>query len=214
MISCGPHYLQFSSVCFGAFYIPPQTDAGTKTALNELYSSISKQENAHPDAELLVLPNFYQHVKCTTRGKKTLDHLYSIHRDMYKSLPRNPFGQSDRNSILLIPVYKQKLKQEAPVTRSIKKWSDEADAKLQDCFASTDWNMFWDPPVTLRSTPHQSLASLISASMTSSPQWLYVHTPKPWITGNIHTELKGRAAPFNERDSNPEAYKKSCNAVR
>ena len=35
-------------------------------------------------------------------------------------------------------------KQEAPVTRSIKKWSDEADAKLQDCFASTDWNMFRD----------------------------------------------------------------------
>ena len=22
--------------------------------------------------------------------------------------------------------------------------SDEADASLQDCFASTDWNMFWD----------------------------------------------------------------------
>jgi hypothetical protein len=30
------------------------------------------------------------------------------------------------------------------VTRSIRKWSDEADAKLQDCFASTDWNMFQD----------------------------------------------------------------------
>jgi hypothetical protein len=30
------------------------------------------------------------------------------------------------------------------VTRSIKKWSDEEDAKLQDCFSSTDWNMFWD----------------------------------------------------------------------
>ena len=25
-----------------------------------------------------------------------------------------------------------------------KKWSDEADAKLQDLFASTDWNMLWD----------------------------------------------------------------------
>ena len=23
-------------------------------------------------------------------------------------------------------------------------WSDGADATLQDCFASTDWNMFWD----------------------------------------------------------------------
>jgi alpha-acetolactate decarboxylase len=28
---------------------------------------------------------------------------------------------------------------------------------------------------------------------------------KPWITGNIHAELKGRAAAFKERDSNPEA---------
>ena len=28
------------------------------------------------------------------------------------------------------------------MTRSIKKWSDEADAKLQDFFAITDWNMF------------------------------------------------------------------------
>ena len=29
---------------------------------------------------------------------------------------------------------------------------------------------------------------------------------KPWITGNICTELKGRAAAFKERDSNPETY--------
>ena len=91
-----------------------------------------------------ILPNFYQHVKCATRGKKIIDHLYSTHRDVYKALPRPPFGKSDHNSILLIPAYKQKLKQEAPVTWSIKKWSDEADAKLQDCFASTDWNMFRD----------------------------------------------------------------------
>ena len=32
---------------------------------------------------------------------------------------------------------------------------------------------------------------------------------KPWITGNICTERKGRAAAFKERDSNPDAYKKS-----
>ena len=28
---------------------------------------------------------------------------------------------------------------------------------------------------------------------------------KPWITGNIHTELKAKAAVFKEWDSNPEA---------
>jgi hypothetical protein len=56
---------------------------GTKTALNELYKAISKRENAHPKVALLVaedfnagklksvIPNFYQHVTCTTRGKKT-----------------------------------------------------------------------------------------------------------------------------------------------
>ena len=56
MISCRPHYLpgQFSSILFVAVYSPPQTDAGTKTVLNELYKAKSKQENAHPDAALLV----------------------------------------------------------------------------------------------------------------------------------------------------------------
>ena len=84
MISCRPHYLprEFISTFFVAVYIPPQTDAGTKTTLNELYTAISKQENAHPLVALLlaenfnagklksVLPNLYQHVKCATRGGK------------------------------------------------------------------------------------------------------------------------------------------------
>ena len=30
------------------------------------------------------------------------------------------------------------------MTHSIRKWSDDTDATLQDCFASTDWNMFRD----------------------------------------------------------------------
>ena len=30
------------------------------------------------------------------------------------------------------------------------------------------------------------------------------------MTGNVHTELKGRAAAFKERDSNQDAYKKSA----
>ena len=66
---------------------------------------------------------------CNQR-EKILDYLYSTHRDLYTALPRPPFGKSVRYSILLISAYKQKLKQEAPVTQSIKKWSDKADAKL------------------------------------------------------------------------------------
>ena len=37
---------------------------------------------------------------------------------------------------------------------------------------------------------------------------------KPWITGNIRTELKARATAFKELPLNPEAYKKSRYALR
>jgi hypothetical protein len=37
---------------------------------------------------------------------------------------------------------------------------------------------------------------------------------KSWITGNIHTEQKSKAATFKEWGSNPDAYKKSCYALR
>ena len=62
MISCRPHYLprEFSSILSVAVYFPPQTDAGTKAALNELYKAISKQVNAHPEAVLLVAGTLMQ----------------------------------------------------------------------------------------------------------------------------------------------------------
>ena len=137
-------------------------------------------------------------------------------RVVYKALPRPPFGKSDHNSILLIPAYKQKLKQEAPVTRSIKKWSDEADAKLQDCFAITDWNMFRDSSDGIEEYT-TSVTGFINKCIEDVVPTVTVRTypnQKPWITGNIRTELKGRAAAFKVRDSNPEAYKKSCYALR
>jgi hypothetical protein len=59
-----------------------ETDPGTKTALNKLWKAISKQENAHPEAALLlagdfkagklksVSPNFYSHVTSNQKKKK------------------------------------------------------------------------------------------------------------------------------------------------
>jgi hypothetical protein len=142
-------------------------------------------------------------------------HLYSTQRDVYKALPRPPFGKSDHNSILLIPAYKQKLKQEAPVTQPIKKWSDEADAKLQDCFAITDWNMSPDSSNCIEEHT-TSVTGFINNCIEDGVPTVTVHTypnQKPWITGNIRTELKGRAATFTGRESNLEAYKKSRYAL-
>ena len=154
---------------------------------SELYKVISKQENAHPEAALLVAgdfnagqlksvwANFYQHVTCATRGKRTADHLYSTHRDVYKALPSPPIGKSDHKYILLIPAYKQKLKQEVHVTRSIRKWSDDTDAKLQDCFASSDWNMFRDSSDGIEYTT--SVTGFINKCIEDIVPTVTIHTP-------------------------------------
>ena len=185
MISCRPHYLprEFSSVFFVAVYILPQADVGTKKALNELFSAISNQENTHPEAALLVagdfnagklksvLPNFYQHVKSATRKE-----LWTTYTPQYSPSP----------SIwqILIPAYK--LKQAVPVTRSKRKWSEDADAMLQDCYASTDSSYGIEEYNT-------SVTGFLNKCIDEVVPTVTVHTyhnQKPWITGNICTELK------------------------
>ena len=95
-----------------------------------------------------------------------------------------------------------------------KKWSDEADNKLQDCFAITDWNMFRDSSDGIEGYT-TSVTGFINKSIEDVVPTVTVHTSpnqKSWITG-IRTELKGRAAAVKERDSNPAAYKTSCYAL-
>ena len=99
---------------------------------------------------------------------------------------------------------------------SSKHLPDEADAKLQDCFASADWNMFRDSSDGIEEDT-TSVTGFINKCIDDVVPTVTVRTypnQKPWITGNIHTELKGRAAAFKVRDSNPEAYKKSCYALQ
>ena len=64
------------------------------------------------------------------------------------------------------------------------------------------------PPMALRST-------FINKCINDVVPTVTVRTyQKPWITGNIRSELKARAAAFKEQDSNPEASKKWCYALQ
>ena len=136
------------------------------------------------------------------RGKKTLDLLYSKHRDEYKALPHPTFGKSNHNSILLIPAYKQKLKQ-------------EAQNKKKDCFASTDWNMFQDSSDGIDENT-TAVIGFINRCIEDDVRTVTVRTypnQKPWITGKIRTELR-LEMPLSRSVTNPEAYKKSCYVLR
>ena len=99
------------------------------------------------------------------------------------------------------------------MTRLIKQWSDEADAKLLFC---TDWNMFRDSSDGIEEYT-TSVTNIINKCINDVVPTVTVRTypnQEPWITGNIRTELKGRAVTFKEWDSNLEAYKKSRYALR
>jgi hypothetical protein len=116
--------------------MPPQAD--TMTALKELHWTLCKLETIYTEAAYIVagdfnkanlrkrLPKFFQHIDCSSRTGKTLDHCYANLRDAYKALPCPPFGKCDHDSILLLPFYRQKLKQEEPVLKTIQHWSDQS----------------------------------------------------------------------------------------
>jgi hypothetical protein len=53
-----------------------------------------------------------------------------------------PSDQSDHDTVLLLLSYRQKLKQDVPVTRTIERWSDQSESMFQDCFDHADWEMF------------------------------------------------------------------------
>ena len=96
----------------------------------------------------------------------------------------------------------------------MKKWSDEADAKLQDCFAITDWNMFRDSSNGIEEYTTSVIGFINNDDIVPTVTIRTYPNQKPWITGNIRTKLKGRSAAFKVRESNPEPYKKSCYALR
>lgn len=142
---------EFSLVIFTVTYIPPL--AYKSNAMDTLYKTIDSLENKYPDAVFIVdgnfnrvnlkkfLPKFYQHITFRTQVDQMLDHCYTALKNSYKPLPRPAFGKADHSSILLLPAYKQRLK---TVISSIHQWREEAIFTLQDCFHTTDWQIFQD----------------------------------------------------------------------
>jgi hypothetical protein len=110
----------------------------------------------------------------TQPAPKTLDHCY------YN------FGKAD--SILLLPAYRQKLKQEAPTFRSVQRWSDQSDSTLQDCFDHEDWDMFCIAANNNIDGYADSGSEFINKCIGNVVPTVSIKTfpnQKPWIDGSI-----------------------------
>ncbi len=83
--------------------------------------------------QLLVMPNYRQHITCPTRDSNILYHCYTIIKTAYHSVPLAALGLSDHCLVHLIPTYRQKLKSAKPVVKTVKRWTNETERALQAC---------------------------------------------------------------------------------
>lgn len=172
-------------------YIPP--DANANSALGLLYSAISSRLDKHPEAVHInagdfnhaelktVLPKLHQHVKCPTRGDKTLDKVYSNIKHGYRAIQLPHLGQSDHLSRLLSPAYTPRRKL-AVTTGTVKIWPVGPSHQLQDCFERTNWDIF-DHPVLEEHTAAVLvyIKHCMETVTVDKCIWVYPNR-KPWMS--------------------------------
>ena len=213
-IKCRPHYLprEFSAVILTAVYIQPRANA--TTALRQLSDTVTKFENDHPDAVSIVagdfnhtnmktvLPKYYQHVSCPTRGDKILDHCYSTIKNAYRSMPRPHYGRSDHSSVFLVPAYRQQLKRSKPVKRNVQDFNDESVEHLQACLEATDWDTFKNVSADLdeyTDTVTQYISFCVDSCIPTRTVVTYPNQ-KPWFTKDIRDKMHARNEAFKRGD--------------
>ncbi|TWW81279.1 hypothetical protein D4764_01G0010940 [Takifugu flavidus] len=214
-VSMRPHYLprEFTHALAVVVYIPPSANADA--ACDVLLSAVSRLQTQHPDALLLIsgdfnhasplssLPKFTQYVTCHTRDNKTLDLFYANTKEAYRSLPLPPLGRADHNLVHLQPVYKPLVQRQPAVTRTVKKWSEEAEEALKDCFNTTLWDVFSDAHGEDIDNLTSCITDYINFCVENTVPTRTVRSfsnSKPWITPDIKALLKEKKRAFVSGD--------------
>ncbi|XP_055512237.1 uncharacterized protein LOC129709727 [Leucoraja erinacea] len=189
-----------------------QTDV--HLALGEPHAVFNKHQTSYPEAFttrggdfnkanlMKSLPNFHQHVSCSTRGPNTLDHCYTTIKDAYRSIPCPHFGKYDHTAVLLLPAYRQQLKSALPEVRTVQSWSGEAEEQLQDCLESVDWAMFRDSATDLNEYATVATEFIKKCVEDCIPTKTFRVFPnqKPWMNHEIRILLKTRSRAFRSGD--------------
>uniref|UniRef100_A0A8C7YZR7 Reverse transcriptase domain-containing protein n=1 Tax=Oryzias sinensis TaxID=183150 RepID=A0A8C7YZR7_9TELE len=213
-VRCSPFYLprEFTVVMATAVYIPP--DANANSALGLLHSTISSNQDKYPEAVHIiagdfnhaelksVFPMFHQHVKCATRGEKTLDKVYSNIKHGYRAIQLPHLGQSDHISLLLAPAYTP-LRKRAPTKRkTIKTWPEGASHQLQDCFERTNWEIFDHPDLEEHTATVLCYINHCTDTVTVEKHIRVYPNQKPWMTREVKRLLRERNTAFRSGDRN------------
>ena len=128
-----------------------------------------------------------------------MDHCYTPFKDSYKAIPLPAFGKSDHVAIFLLPKYKQKILNEAPVTKEVKRWTDESEGLLQDALDNADWEMFRESSddVSEFAEVVGSYIHLLINDIIPSVKIKVFPNQKPWVDGTVRAALSARTAAYN-----------------
>lgn len=207
-VKCRPAYLprEFTAVMLTGVYVPP--DANANLALGRLQSLISSQQDKYPEAVHIiagdfnhvelktVLPTLYQHVKCPTRGDKTLDKVYSNVNHGYRALQLPHLGQSDHMSLFLVPAYIPLRKRAPTILKSVKIWPEGAIHQLQDCFERTNWDIFDRSDLEEHTAAVLCYINHCTDTVTVNKSIRFYPNQKPWMNREVQGLLRERNRAF------------------
>lgn len=72
--------------------------------------------------------------------------VYTNQKGAYKATPHPHLGLFDHISVMLMQIYKPRVKLVKLVSKQIRVWPEGATSALQDCFERTKWNFFQEAP--------------------------------------------------------------------
>ncbi len=141
--------------------------------------------------------------RLSNKGKNTLDFVYTTQRGAYKALPLPHLGASDHITVMLMPAYRPLVKAIKPVHKQIQVWPEGSSEAFQDCFDTTDWDMFKEAATYNNTTDLQEYSETVTAYITKCIDDVTVTksitvraNQKPWLTGEVYRLLKARNAAF------------------
>ena len=166
-----------------------------------------------------VIPEFKQHIDCPTRGERTLDHCYFPFKDGYKATSLPPFGLSDHSAVLLIPKYKQWLKQKSPAAREVIRWTGQSEAALRGALDSVDWDMFRFSSGGDINELTEAVVGFIGKMVEDATPIYPIRTlpnQKPWVDKTVRDSLRACTAAYNSglATGNMSPYREATYAVR
>ncbi|XP_061923229.1 uncharacterized protein LOC133663056 [Entelurus aequoreus] len=153
-----------------------------------------------------VFPHFHQYVNFATRGGSRLDLVHSNIKQAYKAAPRPHLGSSDHLSVMLIPAFKPMLIRKPATVKQVRTWPERAMSALQDCFETTDWDMFKAAATKNHPTCVEEYAESVFAYIQKCMEDVSVikniptrANEKPWLNSeNCHGASACRCAFINE----------------